>query len=403
MTSILVSIPYFKKVILVWHELAVFYSYLLFYQLGFCLWVYRLGDLRLLALINAFTSVTIILSYTNVFQSFIISIMTLISYTAVTWYSIEFAGQPGSLVKELFYPLCLFPSFMLISSAAYYINLKRDILHKVKLELETLNYDLSNANEKLIKKQLFAEIEMDLAREIQGAVFPRKAPLVSDWDIAFITKPYSTVSGDFYDFYCMDNALKGISLFDVSGHGIAPALITILAKPILFNHFKRCESLNLGNVIEAANSDLYDELEEVNLYITGLILRINGPEVEYVNAGHPDLIHFQTSAGKVSLMTDTCGSFKGHPIGISSLKQKYLSCNFTLESGDFLIFYSDGFTESRNDMGIQFGVNRLSDAILSSHATNATDLLDYLMESLNNFTGNIKAGDDITVIIAGKI
>jgi serine phosphatase RsbU (regulator of sigma subunit) len=57
-----------------------------------------------------------------------------------------------------------------------------------------------------------------------------KPPVVSGWDIAFTSRPKSGVSGDFYDFYTNGDKLEGLSLFDVSGHGVAPALITILSK-----------------------------------------------------------------------------------------------------------------------------------------------------------------------------
>lgn len=402
LTSILIAVTYFKKVYLLWHEWAFFGVYVIFFQIGFCMWVYRLGNLRILALINAITIIIILLSYTNIIQSLLISMLTLFSYYYVTRYSILTAGQPGSLLRETFFCICLIPGFVLISSAAYYFNKKRHALLKAKSELEKLNSNLSEINTKLQKEQVLSGIEMDLASEIQNSIFPRKIPSVSDWDIAFFTKPYGTISGDFYDFYCSNNSLKGISLFDVSGHGIAPALITILAKPVLYNYFTGCESSRLGRVLEHANSDLIEELEEVNLYITGIILRMNGREVEYSNAGHPDLLHYKVSNGRVRIITDSINSFKGHPIGISNTAKSYPSLKFTVSQGDYLIFYSDGLTESRNYSGEEFGIIRLSNAIEASKAESAGELLNHIIESLKNFTGNNKEGDDITVIVAGK-
>ena len=396
-------ITYFKRNLRVWHELLIFGIYLITYLFSFCIWIYRLGDLRILGILNALTAVTIVLTYTNVIQSLVMSMSTLICYYAVTWYSIKIAGQPGSLVKEAFLSFCLFPGFLLISAAANYVNRKRKDLQKAKCALEKLNSDLSDANDKLKKEHLLTEIEMDLASEIQKAIFPGKVPDISDWDIAFMTKPYGAVSGDFYDFYCGENSLKGVSLFDVSGHGVAPALITILAKPLLYSHFSNYATAGLGAVLEAVNSDLLDELEEVNLYITGLLLRMNGTEVEYVNAGHPDLLHFQSSSKNVRVITDSSDTFKGHPIGISLRREKYSSLKLSVQSGDFIILYSDGLTESRNYTGEQFGIARLSETIASSNGGDAAAVLHHIIEALNNFTGYIKAADDITIIVAGKI
>jgi len=74
-----------------------------------------------------------------------------------------------------------------------------------------------------------------------------------------------------------------------------------------------------------------------------------------------------------------------------------------VSSGDFLILYSDGLSESRNSSGVKFGNNIITDAISSYSGTDAEDLLNGIIDSLNKFTGNIKAGDDITIIVAHKV
>lgn len=402
-SSVLIAITYFNKNLLVWQEFSIFGIYLITFLFAFCLWVYWLGDLRILGILNALTAVTIVLSYTNVIQSMMMSVSTLTCYCIVTWYSIKIAGQPGMLVKETFLSFCLLPGFLLISMAAYYINKRRKDLQKVKYDLEKLNNNLSEVNEKLINEQLLTEIEMDLAGEIQRAIFPKRVPRTSDWDLAFMTKPFGSVSGDFYDFYCSDGVFRGVSLFDVSGHGVAPALITILAKPLLYSNFIKNEFSRLGEVIELTNAELLEELEEVNLYITGLVLRMNGNEVEYINAGHPDLLHFKSSEKKVRVITDPSDSFKGPPIGISISDQKYASVKFKVREGDFLILYSDGLTESKNHSGEQFGLERLSDAVTLSQSKDAHGILKNIIDSFNDFSGDAHAGDDITIIIAAKL
>jgi len=403
MNSVLILITYFKKSFLVWHEWVIFGITLLMCQIGFSLWVYRLEDMRLLALINALTIITILLYYTNLVQSVLISAGTLFNYLIMTWYSIKIAGQSGSIAEEAFYSISIFPSFVLVSSAAFFINKKREVMHEVKSQLEKLNLSLSQTNEKLKKEQLLSEIEMEIAREIQEVIFPHKVPVTSDWDIAFMTRPYSAVSGDFCDFYIRDNILQGVSLFDVSGHGVAPALVTILAKPVIYNNFRKYSSVSLGAVLETSNSELHSELEAVNLYITGLMLRMNGAEVEYVNAGHPDLLHLHAEPKEVRVIIDPINSFKGRPLGISMKGQEYPSLKFNVKEGDFLIFYSDGLTESRNSAGEQFGISRLIGTLKNANIGTASEMLDNLIDSLNDFTDCIKPGDDITIIVARKM
>jgi sigma-B regulation protein RsbU (phosphoserine phosphatase) len=244
---------------------------------------------------------------------------------------------------------------------------------------------------------------MDLAGEIQRAIFPARCPKTADWEVVFFTKPQGSVSGDFFDFYLKDNVLKGISLFDVSGHGVAPALITILAKPVISAYFYQHELKDLGNVLISANKDLSDELEDVHLYITGIILRMNKENVEYINAGHPDLLHFKPSLKKVITVSDSEKPHKGHPIGISITPQTYPAITFSVEQNEFLIFYSDGITESRSPEGNQYGPTRLQERIASFQGTDAKNLLEYIMVSLESFTNYSKASDDLTLIIAKKL
>lgn len=391
-----------KKAVLVWQDWAFFFIYMIIFLSAFCYWTYKLQDLRLLAIINGITTVTIVLSYTKFVQSLMISAGLLTCYFSVSWYAIKVAGQPGSLEHEAFFSFCLIPSFLLISSSAYYINRRREAIQHTKNQLEILNNELTEANNKLNREQMLTGIEMDLASEIQKAIFPRSAPSVSDWDIAVMTKPYGAVSGDFYDFYLEDNSLKGLSLFDVSGHGVAPALITILAKPVIQTQFERCNSLPLGDVLENANDLLQNELEAVNIYITGILLRIKGESIEYINAGHPELIHFHTDSGKAEII-GSAGKFKGQPLGILISGEKYALHKFNVSSGDFLILFSDGLNETRNDHGEMFGTHRIFNTINSYHGSDSSELLDLIVKSLDEFRGNCRSRDDITIIVARKI
>jgi len=401
-TFVFFLIPVIKKNLHVWYEWVAFGIYMILFLIAFCIWEYRLGELRILAVINAITTVTILLSYISTFQSLIISAGVLICYYMVSSYAISSGGQPGSLTREAFLSFCLFPAFMLISLAAYYMNKKRKELQEIKSELEKLNNNLIETNKKLKAEQRLTEIEMDLARDIQHALFPAVSTDYSDWDLAYITIPAGAVSGDFYDFYKEGENLKGISLFDVSGHGLAPGLVTILTRPILYNYFSIFKSLRLGRVIESTSYEILEQLDEVNLYIAGLIVRIENMDVEYVNAGHPDILHLKTATGEICVIKDPETKFKGPPVGLSITDSTYSSYKFRVQSGDFLIFYSDGLTESRNSSGESYGLERLSDTLGNSPGKDAGGILNDIKESLYNFTGDVKSGDDVTIIVAGK-
>ncbi len=392
-----------KKKLIVWQEWMVFSVDMVFYLAFFCFWIYLLGNLRILGLFSSLVAITIVLSYTTFFQSIFMSMTTVVCYFAVTYYALTKGGQYGSIEREGFLTFAMLPAYLLIAATAKMMEMQRRKAQRAKRELEHANADLHEVNRKLLYEQSLTEIEMELAHDIQASLFPARPPVVSGWDIAFLSRPKSGVSGDFYDFYTVGETLEGLSLFDVSGHGVAPALITILSKPVLFRNFKKLSGERVSAIIDATNQDLMEQLEDVNIFITGILLRMNDNMIEYVNAGHPDLLHLKNSTGKVRVVSDPDGRFKGKPVGISSRKSQYSSVKFTISSGDFILMFTDGLIESRNIEGATFGRERIEEAFAETAEMSAVEALNHIMQRSREFSGDEPAADDITVIIGRKL
>lgn len=400
-SAILIMIIYLKKSILIWQEWLVFSIYLIIYLFLYCIWVYKLREFRILGLINSLIAVSIVLSYTSMVQSLMMSLSTLSCHLGTVYYALFFKNQPGNFKSEIFIIICVFPAYLIISIAAYYLNARRKQLEHTKRDLENLNMELNDANGVLRFEHSRSLIEMELAREIQSAFFPSHAPESDDWDVAFINRPSAGVSGDFYDFYYEGRKLKGISLFDVSGHGVAPALITILARPVFYRHFISLPGESLGRVFEEANSELIEQIEDVHIFITGLMTRLCGNRVEYVNAGHPDIIVRQKSTGAVHKIPEKSHALKGHPIGIKDGIQ-YSSLSFEMQSGDVMLLYSDCFTDCRNCDGDYYGDMRLSRSLAAATGCTSSEILDGIVKDFYEFAGEKNVSDDMTLIVVIK-
>lgn len=402
-TSLIMTIiVYFKKHLFIWQEWMMFFIYVIIYLSCYCLWIYKLGELRFLGLLNAIIAVTIVLQYTNMLQSLVMSISTFICHISIVYYSVYYQHQPGSLVREIYLASCLLPAFIVISVIASYMNRKRKQVQFAKNKLETMYNELTDINGLLRFEHSRSVIEMELARDIQVAFFPSSPPFTDDWDIALISKPSCGVSGDFFDFYCDEKKLLGISLFDVSGHGVAPALITILSRPVFYKNFNSKINQEFGAVFEASNRDLFEQLDDVHIFITGMMLRFSGNRVEYINAGHPDLLCKRSKTRVVEKITDPEGKSKGHPIGIDLNNVTYKAISFNIERGDFLLLYSDCFIDCRNCNGEYYGVNRLISSLSSVEGENSREILDYIIKDFYKFAGNVNLNDDLTLIVARK-
>jgi len=392
---------YIKKEISRRLEWTLFTTYMIVYIIAYCFWVYKLQGLRELGLFTALMAVTFVLTYTSMLQSLLMSLITLAAHLSVIFYALEIKHQPGNIKMEFYLSFCLIPAMVLLSVAAYYVHKKRKEAYSVRVELEDMNTDLTEANIMLRFEQSRSKIEMELAHDIQRSIFPLTPPEDDAWDVAFLSVPSAGVSGDFYDFYITENRLKGISLFDVSGHGVASALITILAKPVFYRNFIKSHNESLDSVFEKSNRDLLAELGGVNAFITGIMLRLCGDRIEYINAGHPDLLLRNGADNSVIMIDEHDHKFKGHPIGLNSPCLSYKTHQFTAASGDVILMYSDCLLECRNESGEFYGDNRLFEVFTAAQAGTARGIMDYIVNDFYKFAGN-NIHDDLTLIVLRK-
>jgi sigma-B regulation protein RsbU (phosphoserine phosphatase) len=86
------------------------------------------------------------------------------------------------------------------------------------------------------------------------------------------------------------------------------------------------------------------------------------------------------------------------PLGISA-EETYQECSKLLQPGDQIVFYTDGITEAQNSSGELFGLERL-DSVLSECRDDATELIQAVLASVEEFTAGQPAGDDRTLLVA---
>lgn len=308
-----------------------------------------------------------------------------------------------------------FPSFLIslaailaIQTVQYHneveelnITLEKKVEERTQ-QLYEANQELKLALEQIREQQEIANRDMSMAVNVQRSIIPQKAPMVNNYDIGLYAQAMSGVSGDFYDFYIQGNTLVGIGLFDVSGHGIASGLLTILSKSIIFRHFEKLVNLHLGKVMESINQELIQELEHVDNYLTGILLRFNDDKVEYVNAAHTEMLLKRKEKDNVIICAHKEKDIKGMFLGKSVLQTTYMPLQFSMKPGDLLLVYSDGITEQKNQDAEEFGLERLMDAFLNARGNTAQDICECIITAFNEFKGEAKLGDDLTVIVLKK-
>jgi sigma-B regulation protein RsbU (phosphoserine phosphatase) len=282
-------------------------------------------------------------------------------------------------------------------------------LHAAMEELEAMNDEMHASNELLIstnseleEAQRIAKLDMIMAANVQSTILPKEPPILREWDVAFTFRPMAGVSGDFFDFYTDGDTLEGVALFDVSGHGTASGLITMIARSVLFRNFNKGEDMGLGSILKQSNGELINEIRKTDKYLTGILLRLREDTVEYANAAHTELIHREHKTGDVRVIKHEGTDHKGMIMGIDGIDKSYPTLKFQVNKGDMIVLYTDCLDESRNEEGNEYGMERIKKSIKSVKVGTAQQVLDSIMNDFHNFMGSHEIHDDLTVIILIK-
>ena len=244
------------------------------------------------------------------------------------------------------------------------------------------------------------ENELRLAQVVQQSFFKHNETIYDDWAISYYNKPMAGVSGDFLDIYSSDSKLDGIGIFDVSGHGIASGLVTMLVKNIIFQEFYNGRSDKLKSIIDRINIRYIKEKGNIENYLTGIITRLKDNTVEFINAGHSMPIYYSAKDDSANYIEDDNTAFGA--IGLPDIPTNFVSHKVEMSRGDELIFFTDGATEAVNKQGEDFGKDRLLKSIFRNADRPLTTQVNCIVSDILTFIGNESQKDDITIIILKK-
>lgn len=272
-------------------------------------------------------------------------------------------------------------------------------LSEANSRLSDANLQLESTNNQLTEAKQKADRDMRLAVYVQKCFLNSSLPRFKNWELAYKFKPAAGVSGDLYDFFYEGEKLQGVGLFDVSGHGIASGLVTMLAKTVIDRKFRECANLPFPKAMEEINKQIIEEKGDIENYLTGVLLRINDNKVELISAGHPKVFLRTEKNGKTYPVELKGGAGNSGIIGYSETTKEFKAVGFTMQKGDALILYTDCLNESKNAEGQEFGEDRIAKAFADSGIGTARNKMDYVLDRFEKFTENKELKDDLTVIV----
>ena len=296
----------------------------------------------------------------------------------------------------------LITSFATMSNRVEFLNanLERLVQNRTE-ELTKSNTALEESNTHLKYEIERADKEIELASFVQQSFYNIKLPEFKNYEVAYYNKPMAGVSGDLYDFYFTKDTLEGFGLFDVSGHGISSGLVTMLVKNIINDEFNKGKKLPLEEVMNTTNDRIITQKGNVENYLTGILARINGNNIDFVNAGHPNVILFRAKTHTLEIIKRGESKESGI-IGISGFPVNFECVSVQIEKGDIMLLYTDGITETMNRNREEFGVERLKRTFLKGTDEKLNDQIQNIVDEARTFANRAKISDDITLVMVKK-
>ncbi|MCK5004058.1 MAG: serine/threonine-protein phosphatase [Candidatus Aminicenantes bacterium] len=241
-----------------------------------------------------------------------------------------------------------------------------------------------------LKDKLIAVDELSAGRAVQTAFMPPENPDIPGWSLWLYSRPANSVGGDMVDLIPIDEINYGVVLGDVSGKELGAALYMVKLQSTLRALASDFASLsNLGSKI----NKIFHRDSESNRFATMVYISLkkNQGNLKVLNAGHiPPIL---LSNGELVEMA------KGSPaIGIKSTSS-YREDSLKLKKGDYLIVYSDGVSEAINSEGEFYGAGRFKDTLIAGKDLPPREMGKNIIAAVNNFVGNNKFYDDLSIVI----
>ena len=257
------------------------------------------------------------------------------------------------------------------------------------------NAELTESVKREVAQRVRVDRELEIAREVQQRLFPQKLPEVKGLDFAGYCRPAEGVGGDYYDFIHLPDHSLGIAVGDVSGKGIAAALMMASLQASLRGQtIKPCATLS--EMIQHINKLVYEASAE-NRYATFFYAQYDPITLamRYVNAGHnPPLVWRQEDGGHKFIRLEDGGTVVG-------LFPEFPFCEgiVQLAKGDVLVAFTDGISEAMNHLDEEYGEDRLTESLCAMKPRSAADMITHILAKVDSFTAGAKQHDDMTLVV----
>lgn len=251
--------------------------------------------------------------------------------------------------------------------------------------------------------------ELEIAREVQNQLYPKKVPEVRTLRLTAVCKPARMVSGDYFDYECVPGPKLALAIGDVAGKGISAALLMATVQSSLRTELRtslQAAAAPSGNghpvrgystsqLVTHLNEQLYayTSPEKYATFYLG-IYDEDTSVLTYTNAGHlPPILIRDGQAVRLNVDGTVVGAFPFAQFEESRLE---------LRPDDLLVCFTDGVSEPENEYGEMFGEDRLVQLLTRNAHRSEDQIVASVIEAVEQWTGSPELQDDMTLLLARR-
>jgi len=273
---------------------------------------------------------------------------------------------------------------------------KQELRIKVKNHLA-----LYEARKEIEARNRIMAREMEMASQLQRSLLPEDFPIHEHLVFSTLYKPVSPAGGDFYDVIELGPSKIGFAEVDVSGHGVASAMIGAMFK-MAFQSFARTTG-SPAELLKVINDQMFGVLPDSDfLTVFYGIIDLRTLEMVYSNAGHPRPFLFKRDLGEVRELG------VGGPLVGALQGMDYEESIVQLNKNDKIFVYTDGVTETSAGQENQpfedfYGVERLKQTLVNNSKLATHEILPVILDDLEKFHSSKTFEDDITMLLVAIV
>jgi len=252
---------------------------------------------------------------------------------------------------------------------------------------------LSQRNQELQEAMQRINSELQATSQIQRALLPAELPELAGYEFAAHYQPSTECSGDFYDFFQLEDGRLCVVIGDVSGHG-APAMVAMaLSHTLLQLEAPRASSP--AQLLAIINRRMFVHLPTAQ-YVTMFVAMLDpaSGRLEYSSAGHNPPVWIDRPQQEARFL-ERC---EGFPVKLVGPEVDYSDQSIVLGRGQQLLLYTDGIIEAFNEEGEMYGGRRLLGCCTGGEDPAPGALLRRVLGDLDAHSAGAPLDDDLSLL-----